>query len=107
MTTDYAEYDERETMSKTPRTDMEVFEQAIRIINFSRDTHINWLRYQETTPNWETQADPKLVGTIEHHQSCIKDYDLVLSVLTQAQEEIKRFNALLEQARPYNEHSRL
>lgn len=54
---------------------------AIAIVETSRQTHADWLIWQETTPDWRSQVKPEDPGGPEHHRRAIEEYDLVLSVL--------------------------
>ena len=52
---------------------------AIRIIKESRRTHVWWLDHLKGSGK---PKDPQgSVGDAEHHEKCIRDYDLVLAFL--------------------------
>lgn len=55
---------------------------AQALIEDSRSTHVNWLHWQQATPDWREQTlDPVEAGDEAHHQRCIAEYDFVLQVL--------------------------
>ena len=64
-------------------------QKAIDIINESRETHVQWLKFQQNTPNWWQQPNINYVGDEEHHQKCINEYDFVIDILREFYNLIK------------------
>lgn len=58
-------------------------EEAIKIIQHSRQTHVDWKKWIEENPEEARQPKPEVetAGDVEWHQKCIEGYDLVLRVL--------------------------
>ncbi len=61
---------------------------AEEVVADSRDTHVQWLSYQQANPGWEDEAQPADIGDPEHHQRCIDDYDFVLGFLAQLRDSL-------------------
>lgn len=49
---------------------------AIRIIESSRLTHVEWAQWRR-----DGGTGDEMAGDLEHHEQAIRDYDFVLSVL--------------------------
>lgn len=56
---------------------------AIRSIEHSRQTHVDWAHYARLHPDWAKARAPRSesAGDVEHHDKCIREYDQVLDVL--------------------------
>jgi hypothetical protein len=63
-------------------TDEEI-EKAIKFIEDSRITHVDWINYIENYPDDSKQPAPRVetAGDIDHHEAVIKKYDYVISLL--------------------------
>ena len=69
-----------ETAITVPITAYDVAE-AIAIVESSRLTHVEWLKFQEADPDWQSKVRPTDPGLPEHHRQFIESYDKVLAVL--------------------------
>jgi hypothetical protein len=53
---------------------------AIKAINKSRQTHVQWVAWFKEHPDEEIKY-AQTAGDTEHHEKCIARYDMVLSYL--------------------------
>ncbi len=53
-------------------------EESVEIASLSQLTHQQWLCFLESRPDFDTS----LVGSPEHHQSWVEQYQVVIDVLT-------------------------
>ncbi len=58
-------------------------DQAISIIEHSRQTHVDWKTFIDQYPEEANKPRPEVetAGDSSWHQKCIEDYDIVLKVL--------------------------
>lgn len=77
-------------MSESDRTsslgDRLVLEQAeisaaIRIIEETRQTHLDWIAYLGDSAGAIPDEVVETAGDTAHHEACVRDYDVVLTVL--------------------------
>ncbi len=59
------------------------FAAAIKTINSSRQTHVEWACFFGRNPDKEKGPEYVKLGGKKHHLQCIRDYDNVLAVLAQ------------------------
>lgn len=65
-------------------TDEEIMK-AIQTIEYSKATHVSWIRYLTKYPNnLRVLEEVKVAGGLEHHKACVAGYDQVLEVLKKA-----------------------
>ncbi len=71
---------------------------AIKIINKSKAIHIEWLKFLQDNPDKRGLPQYQHVGSIEHHEQYIKEYDIVLTEL-----ERERWTPVEDRAYPEDE----
>jgi hypothetical protein len=61
---------------------------AIRIIQASRQTHVNWAEYFEKYPEAEQIDVHKNIGDAKFHRECIANYDEAIAEIEQMIEDV-------------------
>ena len=89
-------------------------ESAISVIEYSRQSHVNWLEEQKRLPDWKKRyrnlPAEELCGDEQHHEKCITEYNEVIAVMEKMKRNLnlyrnsfkqiqKDYNALIELVR--------
>lgn len=70
---------------------------TIEIIKKAQKTHVEWKKFLEKFPDVKSMEEYQYIGTIEHHQKWIENYDGVINEIERLQDE----NEKLEKENSY------